>query len=158
MEEYEKYLIIYGYVLPMAIMLVWTMWRICSDLKAGERYMSRFIRNCWPLLIPGVSLWGVCSLLLLASVECSHWLERHWGVWRMAGEQSRSIARRMFGGVEVECPNRQPLTKEEEEEIRKMMIDICNNMLESYKAQRELVNNFEKFMYELRKAHGYECE
>lgn len=115
MEGNEKYLIIYGYVLPMAIMLVWIMWRVCSDLKAGERYVSRFIRDCWPLLIPGLSLWGVCSLLLLASVECSHWLERHWGVWRMAGEQSRSIARRMLGGRQKECPNHQPLIKAEKE-------------------------------------------
>lgn len=115
MEENEKYLIIYGYVLPMAIMLVWIMWRVCSDLKAGERYVSRFIRDCWPMLIPGVSLWGVCSLLLLASVECSDWLERHWGVWRMAGEQSRSIARRMLGGRQKECPNHQPLIKAEKE-------------------------------------------
>lgn len=113
MEEYEKDLIIYGYVLPMAIMLVWIMWRVCSGLKAGERYVSRFIRDYWTLLIPGVSLWGVCLLLLLALVECSYWLERHWSVWRMVGEQSRNIARRMLGGRQKECPNHQPLIKVE---------------------------------------------
>jgi hypothetical protein len=96
MEEYGKYFIIYGYVLPLAIMLVWILWRVYSDLKAGDRYVSHFICDCWPLLIPGVSLWGVCSLLFLAMVEGSQWLERHWETWRLAGEQSRSIVRRMF--------------------------------------------------------------
>lgn len=40
MEEYGKYFIIYGYVLPLAIMLVWLMWRVYSDLKAGEQSRS----------------------------------------------------------------------------------------------------------------------
>lgn len=155
MEDYGMFFIAYGYLLPLAIMLLWIAWRVCSDLKAGEEHVSHFIWDCWPLLVPGVSLWSVCSLLLLAMDEGSHWLERHWSAWRMAGEQSRKIVRRMFGGVQVDT-DRKPITKEEEEKVRQMMIDACNMMLESYKTQRELVDNYEKFMDELCKAHGYE--
>lgn len=90
---------IYGYVLPLLIMIVWVTWRIRSELKAGERLASYFVRDCWPLLIPGINLWGTFALLLLAMVEASHWLERHWETWRMVGEQSRRIARRLFGEI-----------------------------------------------------------
>ena len=99
MDELEMYFILYGYILPMPIMLAWVAWRVYSDLKAGEKYASYFIRDCWPLLIPGVSLWAVCCLLLLAMVEASDWLERHWVPWRMAGECSRHIVRRVFGEI-----------------------------------------------------------
>jgi hypothetical protein len=71
--------IIYGYVVPLLIMLVWMSWRICSYLKAGEWFASRFMKDCWPLLIPGISLWGVCALLMIAMVAFKHWTERHLG-------------------------------------------------------------------------------
>ena len=95
MKEYGMYFIIYGYVLPLLIMLVWIVWRVYSNLKAGEKYASYFIRDCWPLLIPGVNLWGVCALLAIAINEGDYWLKKHWKPWRMAGEQ----ARRMFDKI-----------------------------------------------------------
>ena len=76
MGEYGMYFI-YGYVLPLTITLVWVLWRVYSDLKAGEIYTSYSIRDCWPLLIPGVGLWAVCALLMLAMFEVSDWLKRH---------------------------------------------------------------------------------
>lgn len=102
MDELGMNFIIYGYVLPLLIMLIWCMWRVYSDLKAGDRFVSHFIRDCWPLLIPGISLLGVCSLLLIAIHEGDLWLEKHWKPWRMAGEQNRRIFRRIFGEIKEE--------------------------------------------------------
>ena len=93
MEEFGRIFIIYGYMLPTLVMLVWVAWRVYSGLKAGERYVSSFIRDCWPLLIPGVSLFAVCMLLVFAIEEGSLWLERHWEPWRMAGTHARRIMR-----------------------------------------------------------------
>jgi hypothetical protein len=85
MTEYGIYFIIYGYALPLYIMLIWMSWRVYSDLKKGERYISCFFRECWPLLIPGVSLWGVCTLLMIALEEGSYWIKRLCKTWSMGG-------------------------------------------------------------------------
>lgn len=99
MDELTTNLIIYGYVLPLQIMLVWIMWCVYSDLKAGERFVSHFLRDCWPVLIPFVNLFCACLVLSLAMTEISYWLEKHWEPWREAGEQGRRIARWMFGEI-----------------------------------------------------------
>lgn len=96
MDETGMKFIIYGYVLPLLIMLIWVMWRVYSELEAGERFVSHFLRDCWPLLIPGISLWGVCSLLLLAIIEGNNWLVRHCKPWRMAGEHLSRVEHRIF--------------------------------------------------------------
>ena len=76
MEEYGKYFIIYGYILPTIIMLVWAILRVYSELKTGKKYVSGCINTCWPLLIPGVSLWGVFILLLLVIDKFHDWYRR----------------------------------------------------------------------------------
>ena len=90
---------IYLYALPLLVVLAWTAWRIRSERKEGRKYIAGCIRDCWPLLLPGVSLWGVCALLMIAVVEGSAWLERHWEPWRRIGEQSRRLARWMIEGT-----------------------------------------------------------
>lgn len=99
MNELSISFIVYGYVLPLLVMLAWMVWRICSERKQGERFVLHYVRDWWPFLLPGVALWGACALLMLATVEGSWWLERHWEPWRTAGEQSRRIWRWMFGKI-----------------------------------------------------------
>ena len=96
MDEFGRIFIIYGYMLPTLVMLVWMMWRVYSEFKAGKRYASSFIRDCLSLFIPGASLFAVCMLLVLAIEEGALWLERHWEPWRMAGTRARSIMRMLL--------------------------------------------------------------
>lgn len=99
MEELDMYLFVYGYLLPLVIMVVWMVYRIYSDLKVEKIFVSHYLKDWWPILLPGVSLWGACALLLIAISEGSDWLERHWEPWRMAGGQSRRMMRRLLGEI-----------------------------------------------------------
>lgn len=65
MEKLEKIIFIYGYVVPVTIMFVYTLWRFYSNLKNKKKYVSFRIYKCWPLLIPGASLFAVLILLCL---------------------------------------------------------------------------------------------
>lgn len=93
MNELVVYLIICGYVLPLLILLAWLAWRIRYDSKYGEIHVPHFLRDCWTLLVPGVSLCFAVILLLLSLVEASEWLVGHCGLWRMAGERQARISR-----------------------------------------------------------------
>ena len=75
MDKEFKLFVFYSYMLPLLIMMVWTAWRIYSEAKSGNKYVSYYIRNCWPLLIPGVSLYGVALLLLFAMDELYDWVQ-----------------------------------------------------------------------------------
>ena len=76
MNELEIY-IIYGYVLPLLIMVVWTYWRIFRYLSGEHKKFAlyRASRN-WPLLIPGVALLGLCIVLLMAFEDLTRWIDK----------------------------------------------------------------------------------
>ena len=98
----EEEMFVYGYLLPLVIMVVWMVYRIYSDLKVEKIFVSHYLKDWWPMVLPGVNLWGACALLVIAIAEGSDWLERHWEPWRMAGEQSRRMVRRLFGEIKEE--------------------------------------------------------
>ena len=89
MTEFGKYFILYGYILPSLIVSLLLLWNFHTNCKV---YSKDFLL----LLIPGVSLFTVCMLLLLAIEEFSHWLERHWKPWYEVGKRSRDIIRWLF--------------------------------------------------------------
>lgn len=54
-------LLYFGYLLPIAIMLLWLVWER-SRLK--DKYVSRLYKDALVLLIPGAALFGVIILAL----------------------------------------------------------------------------------------------
>jgi hypothetical protein len=74
MSEFGFYFIIYGYVWPTFIMTAWIACRVYKELWSGEKFISPFIRSVWPMFIPGVSLLGVCIIVLLVTEDVLYWL------------------------------------------------------------------------------------
>lgn len=65
-----KEIFIYGYILPLFITLSWMLWSIDTYRKCGIRFASYFVRDCWPILIPGVGFFATCMLLFFAIDLC----------------------------------------------------------------------------------------
>lgn len=102
MEDLCKNLFIYGYVLPLLVMLEWTAWCCFSDRKKGKKFVSYYMRDYWKLLVPGVSLMGTLFLLEMMMIEADVWLEGHWGLWSRERERSRHLMRWLYDNMRKE--------------------------------------------------------